>query len=87
MDVSHELVATGCIVMDYMIGEDRRYLTHPHYRATTPIEKEQITYRVGMAMAMAMAKIHTITQATTRAAGRKLPRSRCVGTCHHQLEL
>jgi aminoglycoside phosphotransferase (APT) family kinase protein len=70
MDVSHELVATGYIVMDYMIGGDRRYLTHPHYRGTTPIEKEQITYRVGMAT----AKIHTITQATTRAAG--------TGICH-----
>jgi hypothetical protein len=70
MDVSHEFVATGYIVMDYMIGEDRRYLTHPHFQGTTPAEKEQITWQVGMAT----AKIHTITEAATRAAG--------AGICH-----
>ncbi len=51
MDVSRDLVLTGFIVMDYMTGEERRYLTHPEYCGTTSAEKEEIFHQVGVATA------------------------------------
>jgi hypothetical protein len=51
MDVSRDLVLTGFIVMDYMTGEERRYLTHPECCGTTSAEKEEIFHQVGVATA------------------------------------
>ncbi len=70
MDVSRTIVPTGYIVMDYMIGEDHRFLVHPGHRATTADEKAQIMGLVGAAT----AKIHGITELATRASG--------AGICH-----
>lgn len=58
VDVSRTLVPTGYIVMDYMIGDDWRFLTHPKNHVTTPSEKGEIAIRLGEAT----AQIHSITR-------------------------
>ena len=66
VDVSRTLVPTGFIVMDYMIGDDWRFLTHAGNRQTTPVEKEEIARKLGLAT----AQIHSITrQAESAEAG------------------
>ena len=51
VDVSRTVVPTGYMVMDYLIGDDWRYLAHQQHPTTSNSDKQEIARLLGQATA------------------------------------